>query len=234
MIFLRKWLKCKMVKVPSYPETLLPQQGYKQVVIDQLAGDYILVRQSSLPSEKLIDDNGGLYAESLLPEPFESNLKQLYGWSCFLLGIFQKEHIHIKVKNGDRTKNWNYVDSCAIPNDNEIEMNTLPPLFLLVKDVHNKDFPYPNPQQQNSKDTKKTTKLIGKCAVEHKPSNCNFWHFQFKFNNQENDHIKNGDSGWKKDAARSFITMTLKHLLTHKSPQSFPTIPEAAYCSVTT
>lgn len=165
-----------------YPSHLLPRKEYKYLE-DILRGGF-LVRYTQ---DKDIVDEAGQVKSSHVCTP-RTNCENL---SVSLFGIYQEEDV-MYCMVGDRSaffqERWIVGESVPHPADKDYEERRERGFFYLsIDDIHNHTITYEKNNEQHD--------LI--CSIVHCPTNCNFWHFEVKWRN-EDGFIQPQSGNWKK------------------------------------
>ncbi len=187
-----------------YPCELLPKENYTIIKTENLPDNCCLIRRSLKDKDYTFDNMGEVRIDAICNTEDEHDM---YGLSNNLLSIFKRHHINYRVLTDEHKNNayWNEGDSTpAIVNIKFEYLQNNPPIFFKVNELHDKDFPY-EPPLKNKNNTNKTNKIIGKCKVIHKPTKCNYWHFELNFFDVNETLIKKTSSVWKIEAAKFFI-----------------------------
>ena len=165
-----------------YLSHLLPLEEYK-VIEDSPKGN-CLIRYTE---DKDIVDEAGQIKSSHVCTP-RTNCENL---SVSLFGIFREEDIVYHVVGDKRTffqEEWTTGQSISPPDSSDYEERKERGFFYLkIDDIHNHPIVYERNNEQH--------KLI--CSVVHCPTNCNFWHFEVRWRNEEG-LIRMQSGNWKK------------------------------------
>ncbi len=202
----------------SYPDILLAKENYiEKINTDSLDKNSNLVRRSLVSKEETFDNVGDISINALFKT---GNEKDFYEWSTNLLGLYTIEHLNFIVKEDD-----NYNKNCRLKSITEVQnyeynVNAIP-IFIKLYLLHKSVFPY----------TKENEQYEGIIYIEHEPLLCNYWHFQVKINDEENNKIKNKNSStWKTQAAKYFCNTRLKkYCKTSPIPEPAPVIDKELY-----
>ena len=235
MFTCKYWNKSKV-----YPICILPYLHYKLKIedtsINQLVNEdnCVIVRRSG-KSEVDSFNELEILKEDIISEKSVPNLSMnLYG------SKFTNEHLKfrcfgeaINLWEGEKIKLSNYKSFYNI-------LETHSPIYFLIKDLHNKIFPY---YKTDDKDTQKLlrilglnissengkVKLNGKSKVIHSPNKLNYWHVELQIKDNQESEIKNTNSAWQKSAAlyayNDIVVMSAKK----NPPQNIFKIPSEIY-----
>lgn len=180
----------------SYPEELLPQEIFKIIDTENLLPDKVLVRKSCKAEADSFTISGDLRVDAICDHP-----RRVPGLSANLFAIFLADHLKYDPIDKSYHDYWNSGDE--IPAKEEIEFNIAEevlPIFFLITDLHNQKFPYQKIEPKN-----KIIEFEGRIEIIHKPTMCNFWHFELTIYDSEGNEITNASSGWRKKIA-SFLS----------------------------
>lgn len=197
----------------DYPKELLPKSNYKLISTDELNNNFSLIRKSKKSKKDSIDNIGDVRLDAICEEERE---REVFGLSFNLFGIYKIEHIKITIENRGYHDYWNpeqeplSIDEISFSLDNEAF-----PIFFLILNLHNIDFPY-----EKTIKNKHTESLTGTCRIEHKPTKCNFWHFELSIYSSENNYIKYNSSLWKKKISKYILKSILKIDASTKTPKT--------------
>ncbi len=206
----------------SYPTCVIPYFHYKyKIDINHLIceDNCVIVRRSDKSEEESFNDLD-ILREDIISESDVPNLSMnLYG------GKFNNTHLKFRcvrpatdLWNGEKIKISKYRTFYLL-------LDTYSPIYFLIKDLHNKEFPY---YKTDDKETKKLltalnlstlsengkVKLNGKSFVEHTPTKLNYWHVELQIKDVQDSEIKHAKSAWQKSAAeyayKDIITMSAR------------------------
>lgn len=195
----------------EYPIELFTQKNHKVIKADGLDEKSLLIRRSQTSANEVLDDVGDISIHALIKHIEKgADYADLYEWSSNLLGAFKVEHLEFVVPvkndqlikfNSDGSISSDAVLKESLKSDEYSCIKDFLPLSFLVKVFHRMPFPH----------TKGNTKYETVCLIVHKATQCNYWHFQFTFEDGETKMpIKPSDSTWKKKAAEYFVQSRLK------------------------
>lgn len=233
--------KCKYwERSNGYPICILPYSHYKLKIedtsINQLVNEdnCIIVRRSDRSQEDSFNELEILREDIILEKSIPNLSMNLYG------SRFTNEHLKfrcfgagIKLWEGENIKISNYKACYSI-------LKTHSPIYFLIKDLHNKVFPY---YKTDDKDTQKLLKIMGlnissengkvklngKSNVIHTPNKLNYWHVELQIKDIQEAEIKHTNSAWQKSAAQyaynDIVVMSAKK----DPPQSIYIIPSNIY-----
>lgn len=215
-----------------YPKRLLPKRRYKIINVDKFPNDTYLLRKSEceqIQIEKSVD-----------PKCIAKNPDHwVNGLSSSLLGVFRKKDI------GYITKEEAWEHCAKIKKQREINFDYIEssiPIYLSVKSIHNKTFPYEHSDRVKleNKHLQKISgnrvlynrllleKFTGSCKVIHKPTLGNFWHFEIIFKDDRNNFISNEVMGVRK-IVKSFIQSFIIKSSTYSLPINYKKIHRKLY-----
>ncbi len=231
---LKKFSKIENVPAMLYPNELLPKSNYNKFEIEDLPGNYFLLRKSKNPPQSKSDD--------VRVDEIYSDGKDLFGLSNNLVGIYKIEHLKcVPIKDEKNyNANWNEGDPVLEPKDIVWEIDErASPIFLPIEHLHNAPFPYDKPKQIKGEKQLVTQSIVGVILVKHFPTKCNFWHFEFlvkegkEEGGKEIKRNKVSTNDWRDDAAKSLLKITLKNIAKREiHPQEIFDIPAQVYCAV--
>jgi hypothetical protein len=150
-------------------------------------------------------DNLGLLRQSALLE--ESNQRDFFQLSFNVYGIFIVPDLRYQVKHILGSKfmsllNWSEGQSADLSCFSFSEYSDYEPIYFLKKDLHKKEFPIIKPQNKH------TSPLYGLILIEHRPTHGNYWHFQFKVLDEQNDvPISKNKAQWQKSSINRFLEL---------------------------
>lgn len=236
VMFNRKyWNKSK-----DYPNCILPYLHYKLRIeensINQLVNEEncVIVRRSD-KSEVDSFNELDILREDIISDKSTPNLSMnLYG------SKFTNEHLKfrcfgnaIKLWEGEKIKFSEYNACYSI-------LESHSPIYFLIKDLHNKIFPY---YKTDDTETQKLLKILGlniqsengkvkfngKSSVIHSPNKLNYWHVEFQIKDIQEREINKTNSAWQKSAAQyaynDIIVMSAKK----NPPKYIYSIPSEIY-----
>ena len=182
-----------------YPHTLVPYRGLKK----QMCFDEILQDVDGLKSARRINGSKSEFevdedCKRRLPDDVMKELhKELPDLSMNLLTDDSPVEYLKFIQKGDAGKAWHGEDidvAKCIKSVEEVKGDYYPLVFN-ISEIHNKEFPYDSTFQSNNEIEKggrsivgiigkkstpyckdKTSEVIGKFSVIHKPTNMNYWH----------------------------------------------------------
>lgn len=215
----RYWVKCNV-----YPLCILPYSHYKlSIDINQIVNEEncIIVRRSN-KSEKDSFNDLDILREDIISEKDVPNLSMnLYG------SKFTNEHLKyrcfgeaVNLWKGEKIKLSKYKTFYTV-------LETYSPIYFLIKDLHNKNFPY---HRTNDKETQKFLKALNKVEtikdgkiklngtsnVIHTPNKLNYWHVELTIKDIQETEIRSTKSAWQKSAAeyayKDIIVMSAKKI----------------------
>ncbi len=181
----------------EYPKELLPKVGYKRIE-SKLYGFYLLRRTL----KKNIFDSS---TEQLKNEFLEEDGKDIrfLSWSCNLYNLYKYEYLKILITNKYLTKKeWDFETPVETPalNDDYIIIDEYGCYLLdILSVIKNLQVPY-------SKG--KVNRVYARPKLYHSPNLSNFWHFEIRWIDYDNNLISKNPSKWKNTlvaSIRSFI-----------------------------
>lgn len=149
----------------DYPSALLPKSNYK--FIDCNLSNFCLLRHSHIPQEDLLDDIGNLKNDVIV----SGAEKYLPDFSMSLYGIFQLNHINIRITNLDYQQYCDPNTDAQIPifgNDFELVKNR-GYWTVMITSINNQIVDFEDGS------------LSAVCKVRHTPMLWNFWHFSINW-----------------------------------------------------
>ncbi|MFW5804569.1 MAG: hypothetical protein ACOCWG_05005 [bacterium] len=204
-----------------YPEILLPNIQYKKIESD-LSG-FLLIRKTE--TKDIINPS----TLTLKDEVITFEQIHLIDYSVNLLGEFEVDHLKYKIIGNNRqlyNSYWDFKTRVSTPKENEDFLIELGYGFFLlpIEKLNGSTFPF---QKGNEKE------FVAKLLVVHKPTKCNFWHFEVRW------HLLNPDEDFeefkrnKKAKWQFILTATLKSKIKQyfidKLPERISTIPVSYY-----
>ncbi|MBI2269016.1 MAG: hypothetical protein HYU69_01520 [Bacteroidetes bacterium] len=213
-----------------YPDELLPKPHYKGIDSDKLTPKSFLLRKSLNPPDP--------YNEEIRVDEIFDKGKELFGLSENLFGIYTLEHLKY-VASKDKEKNyhspWQVGDSVIKAEAVIFTIEENPaPIFFPVIAIHNVPFPIEKKISVQGNANPQTKKISGRIYVQHSPSKCNFWHFELRITEPDNNgekEIKRNSTNtgdWRDEAAKSFLKFTLK-IIGQRSVNDYDTPPTSLY-----
>jgi hypothetical protein len=172
----------------EYPQELLPKVGYKRIISNESLSSFFLMRKTV--AKEILDSSTQQIKDEYIEESGEE--KRFLTWSCNLFNKFEIENLQFNVHNRDLTmKEWDFTTEVTPPIhlvdfSLETEFNQY---FISISDINNNlRIPY-----------KKGDNLeqIAKPLVYHSPNKSNFWHFEIRWLDAENNMISRNLSAWK-------------------------------------
>ncbi len=222
-----------------YPSELLPKPGYKIIedvgVLSDSHNLYIVRRLNKDPK--------GLVKEDIELFDFVDKPYNLNNLSCNLLGIkFDHNQLSFRLNS----KEWFEGDRVDISETHDAIEITAPfvPIFWAVSVLHDvetqvRTSPSPKkghlmvealgPQAQPSE--------IGRSKLLHKPTRCNYWHFQLHFYDSLGNIVsKNKDAKYFEEDMTVFfkIKMHANLLLFHEIENNYSTLEPIHYSNINT
>ena len=177
-----------------YPHRLLPKINNKIIQVDQTNSDSLwLARQ--VPTD-ILRSGDTLRAISQYSNHF-------FDLSVNLVGHFKKDDIKIVLQNRDSKKHliqeWREFEFYRKPKPSEFYTDSnCSPIYFELEKVHG----FPLKMAHPSIPDKSYDYL---CRIIHKPTKCNFWHFQFEWRDRNTGKIVKPIEG-KRPFPRSLLT----------------------------
>lgn len=207
----------------GYPQKLLPKKKYTFINrhIDYLNKLY-LVRHIPSNAKK---PNPSISISEL------GRTAQLPQYSLNLLGIFKVKHSKIRIDpkvTGKYSDYWSSGDIAARPRWNEIRLDSDRGAIFFKFSIVN-DYPYST--------CLGSTKYQFTLCLRHKPTKCNFWHFEIKWfdviNKKEVEVEKNSKGQLKIRNVPKSISTLMRTLYTQigdkEKPKKIPKLPVRFY-----
>lgn len=205
----------------DYPKELLPQSNYKFINTDELEDESSLIRKSKKNKKDSIDNIGDVRLDAICEENKE---REIFGLSFNLFGIYTIEHLRIIVENKDYHEYWKPKQEILSINEILFSLDEEAyPIFFSIINIHNIEFPY-----EKAINNKYTESLLATCKIEHKPTKCNYWHFELSIYSSEKNYIIYSSSAWKKRVSKYILKSILKIVASTKIPVTI-NIDEALY-----
>ena len=206
----------------SYPTRLLPKINYTYMATECLPKESSLLRITQ--TQDNADLLGKVKNDAMLDE---KSYHQVFGLSVNIYGPFLLDDIKFQIISKDLNNYWNEADECLEyiqPTDYTIT-ESRGAIFLYLFSLHNKPFPYSKNINNEERD------FIGTCIVIHKPTKCNFWHFEIKFKEQDGKIIKSKDVSWQKRLQKHLIKSFIKKFAFVKEPEKVE-LSKEIYCKL--
>lgn len=215
----------------TYPCTIIPRINYVYPIdINRLneTGEYVLVRRSEKTSDEIFNKLGILRDDILLDN-------SIPGMSMNLLGAHFKEKYIKFVPKPPASDYWNTTNNVKLRTylDKIDVLGTCCPIFFLVKDLQNLQFPYTRPSDKDSKKLLAALNIqpaqdglfhiVAKTEIRHKPSNLNYWHVEFTIIESDNKNakpIKDVGSKWRK-----MLVHSIQHVISNAAKKERPLVP---------
>ncbi len=204
-----------------YPQTLLPKKQFKKIECDLSA--YLLIRKT------LTKDIINPSTETLRDEVITLSEIHLIDFSTNLLGHFELDYLQYSIVGNDRKyyfSYWDFSSEVRTPIINiDFELSKQYGYFLLpVKVFHGLTFPF---KKGDRKDY--TATLL----VTHKPTNCNFWHFEIGWHVLDSSGIpiavnKNSKAEWQLSLA-GVLKSKIKFHFESLIPSQLNYLPSSEY-----
>lgn len=222
-----------------YPAELLPQEIYKIILSELLPKKSYLQRKSLQPPQNPLPPK--IRIDEVCREK-----KDLFGLSCNLHGKFKLENLKFVADKKDSlgyNEYWKEGDKVLADKDIKytVTSDTYAVFLGEIITVHGQKFPYSKSIEtkekvkvdgkEKTKTTFVTTPFNGKILVVHRPTRCNFWHFEIIILDQDNNEIlRNKAQEWAKSAADAHIDFLIKHFGKRDEPSDFDEVKPAIYC----
>lgn len=169
----------------AYPNKLLPKESYRLISNNTINGKGFFIGRKT-DDQDILDPVTGLIKTAVVSK----QTKYLIGYSINLLGVFRvrdsKIEIRKKARSGFHTS-WKPGGKFFRPQKQEYSINKRSGLFFMEFNKVN-NFPASILQQSTG------VQFQFICKVDHKPTRCNFWHFEIHWENKNNGarvHIDN-------------------------------------------
>jgi hypothetical protein len=200
--------------VSTYPGRLLPQPIYLIISGAQISAGAVVRRTPEhLP---LLGEDG-----KILPGQLSSPTEDIArGFSVNLLGLFQIEDVGWRPLKEDLSKYWEEGEEGLSPQEGEAEYKeptTWNYYWLDIQDVHGVSF---------TSSGKQFT-----CCVCHKPTLCNYWHFELHFHDANGIVVSQMSSNQKGKAARSIRPWLIERVKTSPLHPKIVLWPSLLYSS---
>lgn len=203
-----------------YPAELLPRADFKLISSEDIPSKACFLRRSRFNTElDTFDELGEPYVSALVEDATE-----LFGYSINILGLFEPFHADFCPNENCKQicrEYWNESQELLRAEEIEFTIEQKIPLYLRLDSIYNAGFPYDNRQGNGQQE--------GRFFVFHKPTRCNFWHFEIHIIDRENISIRKSSAAWKKQYAQSFISDKLKHVFERAQP-IFEVLEKRVYC----
>lgn len=195
----------------GYPQKLLPKKNFA-IIDDKISylNKLYLIRHTPKKSKEI------------------GRTHELPQYSLNLLGIFKTKHSKIKLKNPNSPYSdyWLSGDKNLRPKWNEIKRDSKRgEIYFKFSEVNNFPFPIESGKQFSKYNL----------ALKHKPTKCNFWHFEIKWYDDNDNEVVIDTSG-KKPKIRgvpklvsSLMRNLYKELGIYEKPKKIPQLPVKYY-----
>ena len=201
----------------KYPVRLLPRKNYRKVRLEDLSDQTSLVR-SALTFE-VEDDFGFLRTDAIV-----SRANDCADMSCNHNGMCEIKDLHIYIKDSkERNERWDEASDSKISDDEWLFKDPKPPLFInQIKKIHNKKYPDIKRPVGN-----KIESISIICKVIHDPMKYNFWHFEIRYF-EGNNQLNSKSATWKKNFFTHSVLVVLKNQFSRKS-NDYSRVPETFF-----
>lgn len=204
----------------AYPDNLLPKKQYKLRIPTSDVSSHFLIRKSL---GDIYDSDGEILIDSVLRSARES-----FGLSCNLFSNYEVSHLAYRCTDGILDENWDGNADCQVGDNQFIKIHPEEPLFFSVAKLHERRVPYQKPGKPERGKPPVNVDFEATCELVHKPTICNYWHFEVHFKDAEEKFIRYSGSEWQKKLAeflpKSFF---LKAIQAEIPPQN--TLSKDAY-----
>lgn len=170
-----------------YPQELLPRKCLQHPVLND---ESLFVRLLKNFPADCIDDTTSVFFPEIVDEILKPNgYVEVYSLSLFLYGTYLEDHFDIKVKNHVFFDYWDGEEELT---EIDFEIVQTPAIFIKSNCLHGQGIYYKDNFYQ--------------VKVEHKPTRCNYWHFECAtYGNEQENKIPR-----KKGAMRENIATKIK------------------------
>lgn len=171
----------------NYPTELLPQAIYKKIETG-FEEDY-LVRKANIL--ELINPSTGYLRDEVIC----ANDYHLVGYSTNLGSQYKLEFIPIEIIGENRkyfNELWNETSTIQSPifEQDFIQNDNCSHFFLQINEIHHKiKLPYNRESRKGEE--------YASAIVRHVPTNCNYWHFEINWKDQEGIEFNTNKATWK-------------------------------------
>lgn len=192
-----------------YPEKLLPKNTFKIITVEDIDKRVSLLRKSVLPKEEAFDKIGDIRANAIC------EVKHVFGLSMNLYSIYDHSHIAIIINDKKLHDYWYPHESIPKSDDIDFEINDSTfPIFLPLNKLHRKPFPYSKNNPKNGLEV-----LEGFLLIDHKPTKCNFWHFELSVFDSNSSKILRNKPAWREKIASFLLKSYLKEYVLDYTPE---------------
>ena len=203
--------------VSTYPNRLLPQPTYLLIDGEQVSSGAVARRTPNY--EPLLGEDGTIIVGQL-SSPTEDITR---GFSVNLLGQFELQDIPWRPLAKPLYEYWQLGEAGLMPQPDEVEYKeerTWNYYWLDIRDLHGVTF-----------------KVTGKeytCCVCHKPTRCNYWHFELHFHDEAGAAVSQMSRGQIDKAARRIRPWLIERVKTAppKAMPAFGAWPDALYMPI--
>lgn len=204
-----------------YPEVLLPSKLFKKISCD-LSG-YLVIRRTD--SEDIINPSTG----TLRDEAVVKDDIHLIDYSTNLVGCFEVEHLKYDIvgpRKNELTRYWDF-SSEVIPPEEGTDFDVLFEygyFTLPIEEFHDFRFPF---KKGDNRDYQAVLLVV------HKPTNCNYWHFEVRWHDFDKEGNpkeikKNAKAKWQLALASTLKSMIKIHF-ERTIPVELTVLPESDY-----
>jgi hypothetical protein len=203
----------------KYPHWLIPKPFFKQNL-----GAEITTRNRDRYFQRIY--KGNLFdsgTETINEKAIADNPEHLWDFSINLLGLFNIENgyltIHREVdsrRSSTFYSDWKKPEEGIKPKPNEFFKDSQKKSFFIsYKKFHN---------QPTSQSAPHPRKFEAFCKLVHKPTKINYWHYEMKWYDT-NDNVIVPESRSQKKKLGSFLRAFLSEKIETESPEFFPDSP---------
>lgn len=215
----------------KYPEDLLPRSDYREDILEDLSSE----GKPSLSVDKInnyylvhtLDGGESLHSSYQLSENFRNYFipgRFVSGMSMNLLSVYRKRHtqyvVDYKTNNG-ASDPWKLGDISIIPYKKLKKKKSAGYFGMKIADIMSIQKKLP---MKNNEGAKEDEFLIS-TVIEHKPTRCNYWHFEIYLYAKDLDNTSDKYSGKMTDlASRKIISNNQVKVVPGKMLQEFKKI----------
>ncbi len=178
-----------------YPQEIIPEPGMGKLSNESLK-DKLLIR---ILSQRLIDyiDDGVFQLEIVSLILGSQSSTEVFELSTILLGSYLPKYCTLDVVDKKYYEYWDFIEKIYASNISYNENSNLLPLYLNCNSIIGVSVSYKTFDQKNAEVVVK---------IEHKPTRCNYWHFEvFVCDNQNNKIPRTKHSNWAKVLAQKIL-----------------------------
>jgi hypothetical protein len=143
-----------------YPEEILPRRKFTEPHINT---DSLFIREIAVPAESFLED--GEYTFEIIDEIVKPNgYSEIFSLSVFLKGVYTEKHVGIQPQDHSLFGYWDKVEELS-GKEIAVIQNEKYPAYIRCTGLYDK--------------TVADNSDIYHLFYKHRPTRCNFWHYEF-------------------------------------------------------